>query len=110
MIACPFPCTRAAFRRLFVVSFLLVELTAIGRAQAGASIPSGGLRLWLRADQGVETSTSDLTRVTRWLDQSGLNNHAIASYPHSAPRLLTEKLTGTRFIQFDVSDYVNFSA
>jgi tRNA A-37 threonylcarbamoyl transferase component Bud32 len=62
-------------------------------------IPSQGLILWLRADAGVETSE---TAVTRWADQSGGGHHAVAN--QSGPRLTPSAIRGLPALLFAGKD------
>src|SRR5690554_3899406 len=50
-----------------------------------AGVPNDSLQLWLRSDSGVVTAPDGVT-VTRWHDQSGKGNDAVAE-GSDAPRL-----------------------
>ena len=68
------------------------------------------LRLWLRADQGVETDAEGL--VQAWLDRSANGFAAVQAEPQRRPRLL-DALAGPGFpvVAFDgVDDYLDGSA
>ena len=58
-----------------------------------------GLQLWLRADASVTTNGSGV--VTKWADQSGLGNDAIATDPTRAPTLQLNSLNGLPTLRFN---------
>jgi hypothetical protein len=51
-----------------------------------------GIRLWLRADQGVELDTEG--RIERWRDQSGHGFDAVQQHPDERPLLVIETAQG----------------
>ena len=62
-------------------------------------IPSSGLELWLKADEGVITNGSE---VTAWNDQSNNNNNAAGNVGVGTnPVLVTNSLNGKPGIQFN---------
>jgi hypothetical protein len=73
------------------------------------TIPLTDLMLWLRADKGVEVDAS--SRVTRWLDQTGLGRHARQDEEINSakrPVRITAALNGKPIIEFDgVDDFLN---
>jgi hypothetical protein len=75
---------------------------------------SAGLQLWLRADASVTTNNSGV--VTKWADQSGLGNDALATDPTHAPTLQLNSLNGLPTLRFngtpqylDVANSANIS-
>ena len=62
-----------------------------------------GLTLWLRADDGLVTSGSD---VLRWTDNSGLGHDAIQPSSANRPSLRTNALGSHRAARFDGSSYL----
>lgn len=62
---------------------------------------TAGLQLWLRADASVTANGSGV--VTRWADQSGLGNDAIATDPTHAPTLQLNSLNGLPTLRFNGS-------
>jgi len=62
---------------------------------------TAGLQLWLRADASVTTNGSGV--VTKWADQSGLGNDAIATNPTHAPTLQLNSLNGLPTLRFNGS-------
>ena len=69
----------------------------VSNAPSGGPLPTGGLVLRLDADQGV---TTDGTKVTGWLDQSGLGNDLTGA---GDPQLAVGALNGHNVIQFDTN-------
>jgi len=65
-----------------------------------------GIRLWLRADKGVELDAEG--RVERWRDQSGRGFDAVQPQSHARPRFVTETARGAgRAAAFDgVDDFL----
>ncbi|MFO7177846.1 MAG: hypothetical protein DIU78_004010 [Pseudomonadota bacterium] len=62
------------------------------------------MELWFMADQGVETTLVEgEERVSRWLDQSGREQHAVQSNAELQPRRVTMP-SGLPMIEFDGSD------
>src|SRR5262245_54135217 len=59
-----------------------------GGGPGGVGVADGAsdIRVWLRADEGVETAEGE---VTRWRDQSGFQRHADALEPNRRPHLAT---------------------
>lgn len=64
-----------------------------------ASLP--GLRLWLRADQGVTLSGS---AVTQWQDQSGNALHVAQGTPAAQPTYVASSINTRPAISFDGND------
>lgn len=54
------------------VLLLVLSVFQVSKAQSPGNV-SGGLRLWLKANNGVSGSAP----VSAWLDQSSLNNHPV---------------------------------
>ncbi len=72
---------------------------------SAGELPRNGLRLWLRADLGIAHDESD--GVTRWLDQSGLNQDATQAIGPVRPRRVTNAVNGRPVVRFDgVDDYL----
>jgi hypothetical protein len=65
-----------------------------------------GIRLWLRADKGMELDAEG--RVERWQDQSGRGFDAVQPQSHERPRFVTETVRGPgRAAAFDgVDDFL----
>ena len=69
-----------------------------------SAIPIDGLRLWLRADQGVSAIGSS---VSQWLDQSGKGVNANQAVAASQPTLAANS-KGSAVLRFDGSqDFLN---
>jgi WD40 repeat protein len=70
-----------------------------------AQIPTSGLKLWLKADAGVQLSGQN---VTQWDDASGNGIHALRGSangaPASNPRLVAGAFNGKPVLRFDGSD------
>lgn len=62
-----------------------------------------GLLLWLRADQGVVLSGSN---VTDWLDQSGNGNHVTQAVAGSRPVLVNNAIGGRPALDFSGSKFM----
>ncbi|MGV3773904.1 MAG: LamG-like jellyroll fold domain-containing protein, partial [Verrucomicrobiales bacterium] len=65
-------------------------------------VPAEGLKLWLRADQGVTTATGGA--VTLWADFSGSFNNASQAITDQAPTVLANAVNGKPAIHFDGAD------
>jgi alpha-tubulin suppressor-like RCC1 family protein len=64
------------------------------------SLPSGGLRMWLRADAGVQADGQG--KITQWNDQSGSGHHAVQGNTTRSPVLITSNFTnGKKAVLFD---------
>ncbi len=61
----------------------------------------GGLRLWLRADNGITLNGST---VSQWNDQSGSGNHALQGTETSQPLFVPNILNGKPTVRFDGVD------
>jgi hypothetical protein len=73
-----------------------------GGSTGGApGIPSEGLMLWLRADKGV---TSNNSLVSRWADQSPLHLDAVQATARLQPLLLPQGINGHPALVFDGAD------
>jgi hypothetical protein len=64
-------------------------------------IPTNGLQLWLKADAGVISNDSS---VSRWTDQSGNGNDVIESNLSRQPLLVNNELNDKPVIRFDGED------
>ncbi len=64
------------------------------------SVSSGTLKLWLKADAGVITTSN---RVTQWQDQSSNTNHAFQADPNKQPLLVSGAvpISGKPVVRFD---------
>ena len=83
-------------------------LAGTGGVVIGPDIPTQGLVLWLRADEGV-TITDD-HHVLSWADQSGRENHVEQAESEQRPTLATRE-NGLVRVEFDgVDDFMSFSA
>lgn len=87
---------RPHFTLLKVVIFT-AWLFPAATAQAGTVPPQAGLELWLRADQGVTTSGSD---VTAWLDQSSGTAYDFAPSDTLRPQYVAAGLNGQPVVSF----------
>lgn len=65
-----------------------------------ASVSRSGMQLWLKADNGVTTSSSS---VSSWLDMSTSNNHAAQSTGANQPTLVGNAVNGKPAISFNGS-------
>lgn len=72
-----------------------------------AEVPTTGLKLWLRADQGVVSSGA---QVSSWQDQSGNANHATMATASRQPSLITGALNGKPVLRFYGDDSLLLSA
>ncbi len=68
------------------------------------SIPTNGLGVWLRADQGVTADVSGT--VTTWSDQSGFKNDASGS-AGAEPQLVSNALNGQPVVRFSGIQYLS---
>jgi len=67
-------------------TWVILTLVSLGCGTLQAQVPvTSGLREWLEADVGVQTSG---TSVTNWLDQSGNGNHAMQTSAANQPTYL----------------------
>jgi probable HAF family extracellular repeat protein len=64
---------------------------------AGVSIPTGDLKLWLRADVGINTNGA----FTTWQDQSGNSNDVVQDPSGTNPILPTNVINNLPAIHFD---------
>ena len=73
---------------------------AVGAAtfSNGTDMPLTGMRLWLKADAGVEANSSG--SVGTWLDQSGNSNNAAQIVPGGQPLLAPSALNGRPAVKF----------
>ena len=63
-----------------------------------AAIPTAGLQLWLKADEGVTLNGST---VSSWIDQSGNGNNALQSTTNRQPLLVNNALNDKPVLHFD---------
>lgn len=70
------------------------------KVSAASHVPlaGGSLRLWLRADTGVTTTSG--SAVTTWLDQSGQGNNAVQATAGYRPVVVQDALSGKPVIRF----------
>ncbi|WP_437927783.1 LamG-like jellyroll fold domain-containing protein [Sorangium sp. So ce291] len=61
------------------------------------SVPTSGLKLWLRTDAGVTASAG---KVSSWQDQSGNGNTAAMSTAAAQPTLVSSALNGKPVVRF----------
>jgi len=64
-------------------------------------IPTQGLILWLRADQGLEVTGSS---VSRWSDQSSGRHDAVPKDPAAGPRVTASAIRGLPAVLFSGTD------
>ena len=64
--------------------------------------PPLGMKLWLKADAGVQTNGSG--SITNWLDQSGNANHVAQSVAGNSPSLVPSAMNGLPVARFDGDD------
>lgn len=67
---------------------------------AAVAVPTTGLKLWVRADAGVATSSGN---VSTWADQSGNNNNATMQTASRQPALVGGALNSKPVIRFNGS-------
>jgi len=72
--------------------------TATVSVSSPSSVPTSGLRLWLKADAGVTVSG---TAVSQWADQSGNNRNAAQTTLSARPVLVTNALNGMPALAFN---------
>lgn len=69
---------------------------------AGLDMPLTGMRLWLKADSGANST------VSCWQDQSGLNNNATQLIAASQPTVINNAINGHPVVHFNGSgQYLN---
>jgi concanavalin A-like lectin/glucanase superfamily protein len=99
---------RAALAAGALATSLLIATqggTEVGNA--AGSVPSSGLKLWLKADAGVTSSGGS---VSRWADQSGSGTDATQATASSQPSLIANAVNGRPGLRFDgVDDFLNFT-
>jgi hypothetical protein len=72
-----------------------------------SAIPLTGLRLWLKADQGVTQASG---AVSRWADQSGRGVDATQAAAGSQPALINAAINGRPALAFDgLNDFLTFT-
>jgi Bacterial TSP3 repeat len=71
---------------------------------SASSIPSTGMALWLRGDNGVVASGGNA--ISAWLDSSGKNNNAVQSSGGSQPTLVVNALNGRPVVHFNGNQYL----
>jgi hypothetical protein len=83
----------------------LQRTPAVPRVQApvtGELTATQAIRLWLRADKGVQTDANG--KVTAWADQSKLGFQAVQAVGDAQPTLIPEALRGQPALRFDGKD------
>ncbi|MDR0353471.1 MAG: fibronectin type III domain-containing protein, partial [Opitutaceae bacterium] len=75
--------------------------TSAASASEPPAPPTDGLRLWLKADAGVETDANG--KISEWADQSGLNNHATQTNANNRPEVVAGALNGLSVVKFDAA-------
>ncbi|HEX3776076.1 MAG TPA: hypothetical protein VHV51_16505 [Polyangiaceae bacterium] len=79
-----------------------------GGVANSSPVPTLGLSLWLRADQGV-TQKNGL--VQEWLDQSGQHMDAIQTAANVQPKFVNDGLNGKPTLDFDgIDDFMKLPA
>lgn len=74
-----------------------------------SQVPRSGLKMWLRADLGIEMGS--MREMTKWRDMSGNGAHVIQADPTACPRLRTEVFNGKPVVNFDgTNSYMTFSS
>jgi hypothetical protein len=63
-----------------------------------AGPPAPGLKLWLRADLGIYTTSSN---ITEWADQSGNGNHYVQGAGGQQPTVTANAINGLPAVTFD---------
>ncbi len=106
----------AAVKAIAVQSFATSPVTTnyIQIDPNSAGVPRSNMALWVKADNGVVTSG---TNVPRWCDMSGNGSDATQSVTASQPTLVPNTLNGLPVLQFSSGDafslpsgFANFSA
>jgi two-component system sensor histidine kinase DesK len=82
-------------------SLIILLLVSLFKYEAFCQLPIDGLSLWLRADTGIQVNGS---KVVKWLDQSGNNNHASVTPALTAPILISNELNGKPVVRFNGTD------
>ena len=83
------------------VSGVIAGTTNAGGNTATGAFPTDGMRLWLRADAGVNVDANG--NVNSWLDQSG-NTTVSQSNPTRCPALVSAAVNGLPAVRFDGSN------
>src|SRR5438270_3152056 len=73
-------------------------------AFSASSIPSVGMALWLRGDNGVVVSGGNV--ISAWLDNSGKNNNAVQGSGGLQPTLAANALNGRPVVHFNGNQYL----
>jgi alpha-tubulin suppressor-like RCC1 family protein len=71
---------------------------------AGAGVPLGSLRLWLKADTGYPSG-----KISNWIDQSTNGNNAIQFTGGNSPIVVGNALNGRPVVSYYGSNYFTFS-
>jgi len=74
-----------------------VEISATTLA-SGNAFPTGGMRLWLKADDGPLATTQG---ISVWQDRSGLGNDAMQLTGANRPQLVANYLNGRPVVRFN---------
>lgn len=64
------------------------------------------IQLWLDSSKSKTILTDENNKVYKWLDRSGLNNHATQSVPSNQPTYLVNQLNGKPVIDFNGSNFL----
>ncbi|HNF72351.1 MAG TPA: LamG domain-containing protein, partial [Chitinophagaceae bacterium] len=84
-----------------IYSGALSAAEVLAEYQMNKPIPTLGLKLWLRADSGVNLSGNN---VTQWNDLSGNNLNAIQGNSSKQPQWVANAMNGNPVVHFDGSD------
>jgi hypothetical protein len=79
----------------FLLVFLFVAFISLATI---AQVPTAGLQLWLKADEGVTLNGST---VSIWIDQSGNGNDAVQSNSDRQPMFVDNELNNKPVLHFD---------
>lgn len=91
---------RVTLRNYVGVSVPSTEVVISTPAGTIDSPPSSGLRLWLKPYLGAPAAGA----LAQWMDQSGLENHAVQGDPSAQPSVITSQIVGRPVVRFDGND------
>ncbi|MBI4027689.1 MAG: HYR domain-containing protein, partial [Verrucomicrobia bacterium] len=74
----------------------------VTRVEFHAQPPRAGMKLWLKADEGVITDASN--RVSQWRDASNNGNHAVQSAAAQQPTRVDNAVNNKPVVRFDGND------
>src|SRR5687767_11083756 len=78
-----------------------LQLTGLAPQSGAQTVPTNGIKLWLKADAGVKLNGD---RVTRWTDNADPATDATQKTPTSQPVFVANALNGKPVLRFDGID------